>query len=129
MSEQPPSLPDGPQLRTVAMPRDANPSGDVFGGWTVSQMDLAAGGLAAEHTKGRVATVSIEGMVFLRPVSVGDEVSCYCTVAEEGDTSVTVKIETWSRTRSDKARQKVTEGRFKFVAIDENGKPRSFGTP
>ena len=106
------------------MPRDANPSGDVFGGWTVSQMDLAGGGFAAERAGGRVATVSIDSMVFLRPVSVGDEVSCYCTVADQGETSVTVKIETWARSRAVRDSEKVTEGHFKFVAIDEAGKPR-----
>ena len=74
-----------------------------------------------------MATVAIEAMVFLRPVSVGDEVSCYCSIAEEGDTSVTVKIETWSRARSGGHRQKVTDGKFKFVAIDDAGKPRRFG--
>lgn len=124
MPDQPPNVPGGPHLRTVAMPRDANPSGDVFGGWTVSQMDLASGGFAAERAGGRVATVSIEAMTFLRPVSVGDEISCYCTVAEEGETSVTVKIETWARARAARESEKVTEGLFKFVAIDERGKPR-----
>jgi acyl-CoA thioesterase YciA len=87
-------------------------------------MDLAGGGFAAERAGGRVATVSIDSMVFLRPVSVGDEVSCYCSVAEEGTTSVTVKIETWARTRAAQDSEKVTEGHFKFVAIDEHGKPR-----
>ena len=124
MSDQPPNVPGGPHLRTVAMPRDANPSGDVFGGWTVSQMDLASAGLAAQRAGGRVATVSIEAMTFLRPVAVGDEVSCYCTLAEEGETSVTVKIETWARGRAEREAAKVTEGLFKFVAIGENGKPR-----
>ncbi len=124
MADRPPEVPGGPHLRTVAMPLDANPSGDVFGGWTVSQMDLAGGGFAAERAGGRVATVSIDSMVFLRPVSVGDEVSCYCSVAEEGKTSVTVKIETWARTRAAQNSEKVTEGHFKFVAIDEHGKPR-----
>ena len=125
MADEPPDVPGGPHLRTVAMPRDANPSGDVFGGWTVSQMDLAGGGFAAERAGGRVATVSIEAMTFLRPVSVGDEVSCYCTLADEGETSVTVKIETWARGRASRESEKVTEGEFKFVAIDERGKPRA----
>jgi acyl-CoA thioesterase YciA len=108
------------------MPRDANPSGDIFGGWTLSQMDLAGGGFAAQHAGGRVATVAIEAMEFLQPVSVGDEVSCYCTLAERGDTSLVVKIETWTRRRAGSESAKVTEGRFKFVAIDDNGKPRNF---
>jgi acyl-CoA thioesterase YciA len=116
-------MPDQPP--TVAMPRDANPSGDVFGGWTLSQMDLASGTYAAQRAGGRVATVSIDAMTFLRPVSVGDEVSCYCTLADEGDSSLTVRIETWARGRAGRESEKVTEGLFKFVAIDEHGKPRS----
>jgi acyl-CoA thioesterase YciA len=124
MSDKPPEVPGGPHLRTVAMPRDSNASGDVFGGWTVSQMDLAGGGFAAERAQGRVATVSIDSMIFLRPVAVGDEVSCYCTIVDEGETSLTVKIETWARTRASRDSEKVTEGKFKFVAIDKAGKPR-----
>jgi acyl-CoA thioesterase YciA len=72
-----------------------------------------------------VATVSIEAMEFLRPVAVGDEVSCYCSLAKRGDTSVTVRIETWARGRAADVSEKVTEGTFTFVAIDEHGKPRS----
>ncbi|KAA2237815.1 acyl-CoA thioesterase [Salinarimonas soli] len=106
------------------MPRDANPSGDMFGGWTVSQMDLAGATFAAQVAAGRVATVSIQAMEFLRPVAVGDEVSCYCTLAHKGATSVTVHIETWARERAGLTGEKVTEGTFTFVAIDEHGKPR-----
>jgi acyl-CoA thioesterase YciA len=124
MAKTPPDVPGGPHLRTVAMPRDANPSGDIFGGWTLSQMDLAGGGFASQHAGGRVATVAIEAMEFLRPVSVGDEVSCYCTLENQGESSLTVKIETWSRGRAGGESAKVTEGRFKFVAIDDGGKPR-----
>lgn len=125
MSTRPPEIPGGPHLRTVAMPRDANPSGDIFGGWTVSQMDLAGGTYAAQAAGGRVATVSIEAMEFLRPVAVGDEVSCYCRTVKTGDTSVTVGIETWARGRGADEGEKVTEGTFTFVAIDEHGKPRT----
>ena len=125
MADRPPDGPDGPYLRTIAMPRDANPSGHVFGGWTLSQMDLAGGGYAAERAHGRVATVAIEAMRFLRPVSVGDEVSCYCSLAKTGDTSVAVKVETWARGRGrGREPEKVTEGVFTFVAIDEHGRPR-----
>ena len=124
MTNQPPSTPGGPHLRTVAMPRDTNPSGDIFGGWTLSQMDLAGGTFAAGVTSGRVATVSIKAMEFLRPVSVGDEVSCYCTLEKRGETSVTVRIETWAKARGADQGEKVTEGTFTFVAMDENGKPR-----
>lgn len=122
--EQPPEAPGGPNLRTVAMPRDANANGDIFGGWTMSQMDLAGGTFAAQRARGRVATVSVEAMEFLQPVTVGDEVSCYCSLVREGKTSITVKIETWSRARASAKSDKVTEGVFTFVAIDDDGKPR-----
>ena len=125
MADRLPDVPGGPHLRTVAMPRDANSSGDIFGGWTLSQMDLAGGTFAAERAEGRVATVAIEAMRFLRPVSVGDEVSCYCSLEEAGETSLKVKIETWARGRGrDKAPEKVTEGVFTFVAIGGDGRPR-----
>ena len=124
MPGQPPELPGGPQLRTIAMPRDANAGGSIFGGWTLSQMDLAGGTLAAEQAGGRVATVSIDAMRFLRPVSVGDEVSCYCVLGEIGGSSITVKIETWARERGGREAEKVTEGVFTYVAIDEHGHPR-----
>ena len=107
------------------MPRDANSGGDIFGGWTLSQMDLAGGMFAAHWARGRVATVAIDAMKFLRPVSVGDEVSCYCSLVETGEHSVTVKIETWARSRGEEEAEKVTEGVFTFVAIDEKGKPRA----
>jgi acyl-CoA thioesterase YciA len=126
MSDQPPEIAGGAQLRTIAMPRDTNAGGSIFGGWTLSQMDLAGGTLAAEQAEGRVATVSVEAMRFLRPVSVGDEVSCYCTLGEVGATSISVKIETWARERGSKQAEKVTEGLFTYVAIDENGRPRKF---
>lgn len=106
------------------MPRDANAGGDIFGGWTLSQMDLAGGTFAARRAAGRVATVSIEAMEFLRPISVGDEVSCFCSLARAGETSLAVKIETWSRARGSNDSEKVTEGVFTFVAIDDHGKPR-----
>ena len=125
MSVKPPEVPGGPHLRTVAMPRDANPSGDIFGGWTLSQMDLAGGTYAAQVAGGRVATVSIQAMEFLRPVAVGDEVSCYCSTVNAGETSVTVRIETWARGRGAEDGEKVTEGTFTFVAVDEHAKPRS----
>lgn len=124
MSDQPPEVPGGAQLRTIAMPRDTNAGGSIFGGWTLSQMDLAGGTLAAEQTGGRVATVSIDAMRFLRPVSVGDEVSCYCTLGEVGETSIAVRIETWARERGSKHAEKVTEGIFTYVALDEDGRPR-----
>src|ERR1700710_2476392 len=125
MSDQLPKAPGGPQLRTIAMPADANAGGSVFGGWTLSQMDLACGSFAAERAGGRVATISIEAMRFLRPVAVGDEVSCYCSLGKAGETSVVVKVETWARGRGrGKSAEKVTEGVFTFVAIDDAGHPR-----
>jgi acyl-CoA thioesterase YciA len=125
MADRLPEVPGGPQLRTIAMPADANAGGSVFGGWILSQMDLAGGSFAAEHAGGRVATVAIEAMHFLRPVAVGDEVSCYCSLEKAGETSVMVKIETWARGRGrGHAPEKVTEGVFTFVAIDEQGQPR-----
>jgi acyl-CoA thioesterase YciA len=125
MADQPHQLPDGiPHLRTIAMPRDTNPSGDVFGGWTLSQMDLAGATFAVGYSEGRVATVSIEAMKFLRPIAVGDDVRCYCSLVEQGRHSVTVKIETWAVSRAGKEAEKVTEGVFKYVAVDENGKLR-----
>ena len=124
MTDQVPDVPGGPHLRTVAMPRDANASGAIFGGWTLSQMDLAGGIFAAQQAQGRVATVSVDAMRFLRPVDVGDEVSCYCSLERQGGTSVAVKIETWARGRAGRDPEKVTEGVFTYVALDEDGKPR-----
>ena len=129
MADQLPEVPGGPQLRTIAMPADANAGGSVFGGWTLSHMDRAGGSFAAERAGGRVVTVAIEATRFLRPVAVGDEVSCYCSAAETGETSVKVRIETWARGRGrGKAPEKVTEGVFTFVAIAENGQPRPVAT-
>lgn len=125
MAEELPEIPGGPQLRTIAMPRDANAGGDIFGGWTLSQMDLAGASQAAELAQGRVATVAVEAMHFLRPVTVGDEVSCFCWTERTGSTSVTVRIETWARGRGHgRVPKKVTEGVFTYVALDEDGEPR-----
>lgn len=88
-----PDPPGGAHLRTIAMPRDANPSGDIFGGWTLSQMDLAGATFAVERAGGRVATVAIDAMKFLHPITVGDQVSCFCSWAGEGATSIKVKVE------------------------------------
>ncbi len=125
MSDPPPHAPRDPRLRTIAMPADANAGGSVFGGWTLSQMDLACGNFASEYAGGRVATIAIEAMRFLRPIAVGDEVSCYCSLDQAGDTSVVVRVETWARGRGrGKMPEKVTEGVFTFVAIDDEGHPR-----
>jgi len=105
------------------MPRDANPAGDIFDGWTLS-MDLAGATFAAGRAGGRVATVAIEAMRFLRPIAVGDEVICFCSRIEEGKASVKVRIETWARSAGSGDAEKVTEGVFTFVAVNEEGKPR-----
>ena len=115
---------DQPLIRTIAMPADINPNGDIFGGWLMAQMDLAGGNAAMRRARGRCATVAVDGMVFHQPVFVGDEVSLYAHILRIGRTSITIRVEAWRRSRTDEAEQKVTEGRFTFVAIDDNGKPR-----
>ena len=124
----PPDVPGGQHLRTVDMPRDTNPSGAIFGGGTVSQMDLAGATFAAQHAGGRVVTSAIEAMRFLRPITVGDEVSCYCSLASADDTSVAVRMETWTRDRTGSDPEKVTEGVLTYVAVDEAGHPRRIKT-
>ncbi len=119
------AMPAGiPALRTIAMPADTNPQGDIFGGWIMSQMDLASGYFAGRQAGGRVATVAVDGMTFHKPVSVGDDVSCYCEVLRRGRTSVTVNVQTWVQRHQTGRVEKVTEGRFTFVALDDNGRPR-----
>ncbi|MGV8948556.1 MAG: acyl-CoA thioesterase [Candidatus Paracaedibacter sp.] len=110
--------------RAIAMPADTNPSGDIFGGWLVAQMDLAGGNVASVKTKGRVVTVAIDGLVFHKPVFIGDEVSCYAEVIRIGNTSLTLHIEAWVRRALQEEIIKVTEGTFTFVAIGDDHKPR-----
>lgn len=118
-------LPTGePAIRITAMPADANPAGDIFGGWLMAQMDMAAGIVAARRAKGRAATIAVEGMTFHHPVHVGDEVSVYANLSKTGRTSMTIDVETWRRARTGEDRQKVTQARFFFVAIDDERKPR-----
>ena len=112
-------------LQTIAMPKDTNANGDIFGGWLLSQMDLAGGVAAAEVADGKVATVAIDGMAFLTPVHVGAVVSCFCDVLEIGRSSVRIMVEVWINSRHDGEPIKVTEGEFVFVAIDENGRTRA----
>lgn len=111
-------------IRTIAMPADTNPAGDIFGGWLMSQMDLAAGNLAGRVSQGRGATVAVKGMQFLRPVKVGDEVTLYAKLTKVGKTSMHVHVDVWARARFAQAGAKVTEAEFVFVALDENGQPR-----
>lgn len=114
-----------PTLRMIAMPKDTNANGNIFGGWLVSLMDMAAGSAAWQRAKGPAVTVAIEKMEFHQPVFVGDEVSCYTHVERVGRTSITVKVESWVRKRFSATNWvKVTQGTFIFVAIDENHKPR-----
>ncbi|MEQ9464244.1 MAG: acyl-CoA thioesterase [Haliea sp.] len=112
-------------LQVVAMPRDTNASGDIFGGWLVSQMDMAGSVTATDVAGGRVATVAIEGMAFLTPVHVGAVVACYCDVLEVGRSSVRIVVEVWINSKHDGDPIKVTEGEFVFVAIDEKGRTRA----
>lgn len=124
MSRNTPDYGTCPALRTIAMPADANYNGDIFGGWLLSQMDLAGAVIAAQKSRSRVATVGIEAMSFTSPVHIGDEVSFYATIDRIGRTSVTVLIESWARPRMGDAEAKmVTEGKFTYVAIDEDRKP------
>jgi acyl-CoA thioesterase YciA len=113
-----------PLVRVMAMPADANPNGDIFGGWLLSQMDLAGGSLATQRARGRCATVAVDGMVFHEPVFVGDEVSCYGELVRTGRTSMTVRIEAWRRDLASGQMRKVTEAVFTYVAIDGNRRPR-----
>ena len=114
-----------PVLRTVAMPRDTNPAGNIFGGWIVSQMDLAGGAVAHRRAHGPVVTVAIEKMTFDQPVVVGDEVSCYANIHAVGTTSMTIDIIMCKRSQFSLGQLcKVTEGRFVYVALDKNNKPR-----
>jgi acyl-CoA thioesterase YciA len=113
-----------PALRAIAMPADANPFGDIFGGWLLSQMDLAGGTIATRRAKGRTATVAITGMNFHQPVFIGDEVTCYAEIIRIGTTSMTVKIESWARRRTGEDHVHVTDGTFTYVAVDADRRPR-----
>ncbi|MDS1619864.1 acyl-CoA thioester hydrolase YciA [Escherichia coli] len=114
-------------LRTLAMPADTNANGDIFGGWLMSQMDLGGAILAQEIAGGRVVTVHVNSINFLRPVSVGDVVCCYARCVKQGRTSISINTEVWIKevdSASVSQRYKVTEALFVYVAIDANGKPR-----
>lgn len=114
------------QVRTIAMPSDTNPSGDIFGGWVLSQMDIAGGTAAAQWAKSRVATVGVEAMSFHKPVRVGDVLCCYARLEKQGTTSLSFHIEAWviraGTYQGDEVL--VTEGDFTFVALDESGRKR-----
>lgn len=113
-----------PVIRTIAMPADTNPAGDIFGGWLMAQMDLAAGNVAARRARGRCATISVEAMTFHHPVFVGDEVSIYAEILKVGRSSIRIHVEVWRRERESEVTRKVTEGIFTFVAIGPDRRPR-----
>ena len=113
-----------PAIRTIAMPADTNPAGDIFGGWLMSQMDLAGSNVASHAARGRTATVAVDGMKFHRPVKVGDEVSLYASLLRTGRTSMQIHVEAWRRSRDSDDSQLVTEATFTLVALDEEGQPR-----
>jgi acyl-CoA thioesterase YciA len=120
-------MPDQPRgelvIQTIAMPKDTNPNGDIFGGWLTSQMDLGSGILAAKTAQARVVTVAMEGMSFLQPVRVGDTVRCYARVEKIGRTSMTIAVEVWVTRYMTGEQLRVTHGVFTLVAVDESGKP------
>jgi acyl-CoA thioesterase YciA len=114
--------------RTVAMPADTNPAGDIFGGWLMSQMDAAGMITAMRHAQGRVVTVAVTNMTFLNPVKVGDVVCCYTDLVSVRRTSATLHVEAWALPRGLGSRIKVTDAEFTFVALDDHGRPRPFAT-
>jgi acyl-CoA thioesterase YciA len=126
LSEVEPTEPSDvqPAIRVVAMPADTNPYGDIFGGWLLSQMDSAAGTVAALHSKGRAVTIAVDGMTFHRAVKVGDVISVYAQVVSPGRCSMKVDVQAWSRKRASEDTYRVTHATFTFVAIDEDGRPR-----
>jgi acyl-CoA thioesterase YciA len=115
-------------IRTLAMPADTNPAGDIFGGWVMSQMDIAGAIAAIDRVRGRVVTVAVEAMTFIAPVKVGDILCVYTSISRVGTTSVTVAIEAWVRRRNRlDDRVKVTDGHFVYVSLGEDGKKRPIG--
>ncbi|MDC0074759.1 acyl-CoA thioesterase [Alphaproteobacteria bacterium] len=114
-----------PSIRTIAMPADANANGDIFGGWVLSQMDIAGGVIASKQCSGRSATVAIDSMVFYKPVFIGDLVSIFAEIIKIGNTSMTVQINAIATRKITGEEVRVTEGKFVYVAIDEDGKPVS----
>ncbi|CAN5226727.1 acyl-CoA thioesterase [soil metagenome] len=123
IDETPPEV--EPAVRVIAMPADTNPYGDIFGGWLMSLMDSAAGSVAARHSKGRAVTIAVDGMSFLRPVVVGDEVSVFAKLESVGRTSMKILVEAWRRTRHDDRSYRVTRATFTFVAVGEDRQPRT----
>ena len=113
-----------PAIRVTAMPADANFNGDIFGGWIMSWMDLAAGNAASRRARGRAVTAAIDAVSFHNPVHIGDELSVYAKVTSVGRTSMKIAVEAWQRARACDDTSRVTQATFTFVAIDDNGRPR-----
>jgi len=111
-------------VRIGAMPADTNPNGDIFGGWVLSRMDQAGGIAGVERARGRVVTVAMDGVQFIRPVKVGDVLEVYTHVESIGRTSMKIHVEAWARRFMTHIHEKVTDANFTFVAIDDSGKPR-----
>ena len=111
-------------IRVIAMPADTNPAGDIFGGWLMSMMDLAAGSAASRHSAGRTVTIAVDAMAFHQPVRVGDEVSVYAEILSTGRTSMRIAVEAWRRARASNDFAKVTHATFTFVAIGDDLRPR-----
>jgi len=121
-------LPEGkvPALRVVPMPADSNQNGDIFGGWIMSQVDIAGGTVAHRLARGRVATVAVKEFTFKQPVQIGDVVSFYVDLERIGTTSITVTVEVYAERRpEDPEIVKVTEATLTYVAIDRDGRPRA----
>ena len=114
----------GPSIRIIAMPADTNPSGDIFGGWLMSMMDMAGANIAYKRAGGRVATIAVDKIEFHRPVAIGDIVSCYADIIRSGRSSICTKVEVWVRRRVENEQFKVAEGEFTYVAIANDGKSR-----
>jgi len=116
-------------VRTMAMPRDTNPMGDIFGGYLLSQMDIAGGIYTQKIARGRTVTIAVDSMTFHKPLYVGDVLCCYCDTIKIGRTSIAVKVEAWTIRQFKSEREKITEGVFTYVAIDDNHKPRPVDQP
>ena len=110
--------------RTMAMPADSNPAGDIFGGWVLSQMDIAAGISASERAQCRTVTVALDGMHFIRPVKIGDILCVYTEIERVGNTSIDIHVEAWVQRDRSRNTVKVTQANFKFVALGADGRPR-----
>lgn len=116
-------------LKVIPMPADVNANGDIFGGWVMSRMDAAGGIAGVDRAQGRVVTIAVDAMTFIRPVKVGDVLSVYTEVESVGRTSMKIHVEAWARRFRTMVHEKVTDATFTFVAIDEEGRPRPVPNP